>query len=181
MKTKQLLEVALKIVAFIMALPVLLNVPLYLQQNIEAYMSDSGPDISFSPFAGLALCLILVYFVLFRTEIIVNWIYKEKPDEQELKFNVPRVNAIFFSIVLISLYRLSSLVPDFIIFYVRSRNAELFDDIAFTYTDNKYLFNQGVQIVLLVIILINAKRITTWLEFYRRRQMKSMNTDATSE
>jgi NADH:ubiquinone oxidoreductase subunit 6 (subunit J) len=175
MKTKQLLEIALKIVGILYVIPTLLSLPFNLYTGTGMFTSYSGSSIPWFFLFSVALYIFIIYYLIFNTEKVVNYIYKEKEDEKELSLNINRTTAIFFAIVLASLIGLVISVPPFAKeLFVQLKQKISFNPTIETYgyrMDENYFVVNGIEIVLLILALLNANKITAWIVSYGRKKM----------
>jgi hypothetical protein len=162
MKTKQLLEIALKVIGVFMLISALLAL---------LFSAEAGLILLFTGGAGLGFTGVLfsllyaaaLYFVVFKTEIIVSWIYKEKENEADLNLSFNTPHLIFFAIVLACLYQLSFRIPNFV--------STIIQYSFFDWITSKAMYQGAIQIAVLILVIKNASRITHWIEQYQQKQM----------
>lgn len=157
MKTKQLLEIALKITGIIFIVPGLLMMPLVIYSGFELFDSSSG--IPSPIFFTIIIYILIIRYLVFRTDKIVNLIYKENDDDADIAFNFNRTNTIYLAIVISSLFGLIVTAPSFLVKLLEGKSLE-------------HSIIEGLQILLMFLLITNATHITAWIEAYRKTKMQ---------
>lgn len=179
MKTKQLLEIALKITGIVIIVPTIISLPTTLYISLGMFL-DQREETPWMLIFSLAIYVAVIYYLVFNTTKVVDYIYKEKEEEKEINFNFNRTNTIFLAVVLSTLFGLATTLPSFLIELIRGMKESMYGgaglDGLINIFDNRqnsnYFITSGLQIIVLILILLNARRITAWIELYRKKQMK---------
>ncbi len=183
MKTKSLLEIIFKSIGFLLVIPNVIYMPVTMYTSIFSFYSfdSNAAKIPYIFIAILLLYLVMLYYLLVRTDILVSWVYKEKEDEANIKLNFYSKDVIFIAIVLASAYSIFSVGPAFFVDFFRAIDLSDYEssflDRLFVISNN-YVYYNAAQLVTAVIILLNAQRITGWIELYRKKQKAPKNSDS---
>lgn len=181
MKTKQLLEIALKITGIIFFIPGLLVTPMFFYSGVEILDRYSGaPNPLLLP---LLIYILIIRYLIFRTDKVVNLIYKEKEDETDIVFNFNRRNTIYLALVLSSLFGLIVTVPSFLVELAKGikneydiANSGALHEFRYLLLDQRkslwYFVVEGSQILLMFLLMTNATRVTAWVEASRKKKMQ---------
>ena len=175
MKTKQLLTIALKITGIIIILPAIITTPQLLLMGFENFS-----DLPFTLLLSAVLYILIIYYMIFKTEVIVDKIYKEKEDEQEINITINKKNGVYFSIVIAALFGLVTNVPSFLanlILGIRDNNDGIFA-LFDQRKDAEYFIAQGLQIVIFFLAITNASRITARILLLNNKQKAPKNSDS---
>lgn len=178
MKTKSLLTIALKITGIIIILPAIITTPqiLYMSSTI---ITDENSTIPWSLVISAVLYLLVIYYMIFKTEALVDKIYKEKEDEQEINITINKKNGVYFSIIIAALFGLVTNVPSFLanlILGIRDNNDGIFA-LFDQRKDAEYFIAQGLQIVIFFLAITNASRITARILLLNKKQSAPKNSD----
>lgn len=179
MKTKQLLEIIFKSIAIFIIIPKVIYLPVDMYHSVYAaqyaILGEYTPNTTAIMFVAVFLVyLLFIYYLLIRTDIIVKWVYKEKEDEQPINLRWHSKDIIYIIIVISSLHSLFNLTPTYFVNLIKSldlSNTKTSLYNSFSQSD-EYFYQDTAQIVVSLLVLINARRITAWIEAYRKKQMK---------
>ncbi len=180
MKTKSLLVIALKITGIIIILPAIITTPQTLYIS-SMFVTDSNSSIPWPLVISVILYILVIYYMIFKTEVIIDKIYKEKEDEQEINITINRKNGVFFSIVIASLFGLVTTVPQFLtelIMGIRENNGGGLLSLLDQRKDATYFISQSAQILLFVLTITNASRITARILLLHKKQNIPKNSDS---
>lgn len=175
MKTKQLLTIALKITGILIILPAIITTPQLLLMGLENFS-----DLPFTLLLSVVLYILIIYYMIFKTEVLVDKIYKEKEDEQEINITINRTNGVFFAIIIAALFGLVSSVPPFLtnlILGIRDNNGGIFA-LFDQRKDAEYFIAQGLQIVIFFLAITNASRITARILLLNKKQSAPKDSDS---
>lgn len=180
MKTKQLLEILLKIIGIIIFINSVSQISSIIIITFMTVLEGPiGIDIGMAAFSTFLL-LVCLYYLIIKTEVLVKLVYnKTEEEDRGISLKIHRSELIFFSIVVSALLAIAVKLPKLLLNIFLNINFRSSNGILSDYLDrnSQYVINTGVEIIILVILLLNAQRITNRIELYRRKQMKNRVTE----
>jgi hypothetical protein len=122
----------------------------------------------------------MLYFLLLRTETLVSWVYKEKPEEPLIRLNFYSKDIVFLAIVLASAFSIFSTAPSYFVDVIQAfKPSEIHFSFLDKLTGNRsYFYQDTAQLAVSVVILLNASRVTGWVELYRKKANKNNSSEA---
>jgi len=160
-----------------MILPSIISAPIYVYSTYLMFFEPGSSGVNWWYSIAIVLYLIAIYYLVFRTNKITDYIIKDKDKENESEINLglPRHSIVFFAVVLTCLTALATRLPTFIIQFIQGmkENGSSLMNFLDSRPSKIYFITEAAELILFIVVLLNAGRVTAWVEWYRRKQIKS--------